>query len=95
MTLGDVIQLKRGYDLPQQSRREGRVPIVTSSGISGRHAEAMAKGPGVVTGRYGTIGKVYWVTEDFWPHNTTLYVRDFKGNDPRFIKHSVISTCLC
>ncbi|MFX8860296.1 restriction endonuclease subunit S, partial [Acinetobacter baumannii] len=45
------------------------------------------KGPGVVTGRYGTIGNVYFVKEDFWPLNTTLYVRDFKGNDPRFIAY--------
>ncbi len=45
------------------------------------------KGPGVVTGRYGTIGEVFYVSEDFWPLNTTLYVRDFKGNDPRFISY--------
>ena len=47
----------------------------------------MVKGPGVVTGRYGTIGKVFFIEEDFWPLNTTLYVRDFKGNDPRFISY--------
>jgi type I restriction enzyme, S subunit len=45
----------------------------------------MVKGPGVVTGRYGTIGQVYFVENDFWPLNTTLYIRDFKGNDPKFI----------
>jgi type I restriction enzyme S subunit len=38
----------------------------------------------VVTGRYGTLGKVFFVNEDFWPLNTALYVQDFKGNDPRF-----------
>jgi type I restriction enzyme, S subunit len=38
----------------------------------------------VVTGRYGTIGEVFYVEEDFWPLNTTLYVRDFKGNSPRY-----------
>ena len=47
----------------------------------------MVKGPGVVTGRYGTIGQVFYVEEDFWPLNTTLYVRDFKGNDPQFIHY--------
>ena len=41
----------------------------------------------MITGRYGTLGKVYFVPEDFWPLNTTLYVRDFKGNDPRFIAY--------
>ena len=49
--------------------------------------ESKVKGPGVITGRYGTLGKVYFVPEDFWPLNTTLYVRDFKGNDPRFIAY--------
>ncbi|MFO1454618.1 MAG: restriction endonuclease subunit S [Steroidobacteraceae bacterium] len=85
--LGDVIELKRGYDLPQQDRRPGVVPLVSSSGVTDHHAEAMAKGPGVVTGRYGTLGKVFYVTEDFWPLNTTLYVRDFKGNDARFVSY--------
>lgn len=47
----------------------------------------MVKAPGVVTGRYGTIGQVYYITQDFWPLNTSLYVRDFKGNDPKFISY--------
>ena len=80
--LGDVIELTRGYDLPQQDRLPGRVPIVTSSSSCWRHSKAMARGPGVITGRYGTLGLVFYVTEDFWPLNTTLYVRDFKGNNP-------------
>ena len=41
----------------------------------------------MVTGRYGTLGKVFFIPSDFWPLNTTLYVRDFKGNDPRFISY--------
>lgn len=85
--LGDVIELKRGYDLPQQERHSGRVPIVSSSGVTGYHSKAMVKGPGVVTGRYGTLGQVFYIENDFWPLNTTLYVRDFKGNDPRFISY--------
>jgi len=85
--LGDVLTLQRGYDLPERDRREGTVPIVTSSGITGFHDTAKAEGPGVVTGRYGTLGEVYFIKEDFWPHNTTLFVRDFKGNDPLFIKY--------
>lgn len=83
--LGDVIELKRGYDLPRQARSPGVVPIVSSSGVSGYHSEAKVPAPGVVTGRYGTLGEVFYVSEDFWPLNTTLYVRDFKGNDPRFV----------
>ena len=87
LLLGDVIELKRGYDLPQQRRQKGTVPIVSSSGITDWHADSMVKGPGVVTGRYGTLGQVFYIAEDFWPLNTTLYVRDFKGNDPRFISY--------
>ncbi|TBM20512.1 restriction endonuclease subunit S [Hafnia alvei] len=83
--LGDVIELKRGYDLPKTTRLAGRIPVVSSSGESGFHNESKVTAPGVVTGRYGTIGKVFYLDIDFWPLNTTLYVRDFKGNDPLFI----------
>jgi type I restriction enzyme, S subunit len=83
--LGDCIDLKRGYDLPSQLRKPGTVPIVSSSGPSGFHSTAKAKAPGIVTGRYGTIGQVFFIEEEFWPLNTTLYVRDFKGHEPRFV----------
>lgn len=86
-TLGEVIELKRGYDLPTRSRRPGPYPVVSSSGTTDMHAEFKAAAPGVVTGRYGTIGEVYYITTNYWPLNTTLYVRDFKGNDPRFINY--------
>ena len=86
-TLGGVIEFKRGYDLPQRDRIPGSVPLVSSSGVTDFHAEAKVKGPGVVTGRYGTLGEVFFIQEDFWPLNTALYVRDFKGNDPRFISY--------
>lgn len=82
--LGDFLTLKRGYDLPTKHRTRGDVPIVSSSGITGSHNEAKVEGPGVITGRYGTLGEVFYVTQDYWPLNTALYVRDFKGNDPRF-----------
>ena len=85
--LGDFVELKRGYDLPQAKRQPGSIPLVSSSGVSDRHNVAMVKGPGVVTGRYGTIGQVFYVEDDFWPLNTTLYVRDFKGNDRKFIHY--------
>jgi type I restriction enzyme, S subunit len=85
VALGDVIELKRGYDLPTAQRRQGSVPIVSSSGPTGFHDEAKVTGPGVVTGRYGTLGEVFYIKEDFWPLNTALYVRDFKGNHPRFV----------
>jgi type I restriction enzyme S subunit len=85
LTLGDVCELKRGYDLPSSSRVKGTVPVISSSGPTGFHNKAMAQAPGVVTGRYGTLGDVFYIYEDFWPLNTALYVRDFKGNDPRYV----------
>ena len=83
--LGAALRLQRGFDLPHRSRRNGSVPIISSSGILDTHDEARAHAPGVVTGRYGTIGEVFFVTEDFWPLNTTLFVSDFKGNVPLFL----------
>jgi type I restriction enzyme S subunit len=85
--LGDVITLQRGFDLPNQNRVYGEFPIVSSNGISDYHNEYKVKSPGVVTGRYGTIGEVYYITSDFWPLNTSLYVKDFKGNDVRFVNY--------
>ncbi len=87
MPLGDVITLQRGFDLPSQDRKPGKVPIVSSSGVSDYHSEVGVKGPGVVTGRYGTIGQVFLIKEDYWPLNTTLWVKDFHGNDPHFASY--------
>jgi type I restriction enzyme S subunit len=85
--LGDVLTLKRGHDLPDSERKDGDIPIVSSSGITGYHNEPRAKAPGVVTGRYGTLGEVFYVEKDYWPLNTALYVTDFKGNHPRFVAY--------
>ena len=85
--LGEVLTLKRGHDLPEERRVAGPVPVVSSSGITGSHNEAKATPPGVVTGRYGTIGEVFYVDEPYWPLNTALYVIDYKGNNPRFIAY--------
>lgn len=82
--LGDILTLKRGHDLPEHSRQEGTIPVVSSSGITGYHKEAKAVAPGVVTGRYGTLGEVFYLDEDYWPLNTALYVVDFKGTHPKF-----------
>ena len=89
--LGDVVNLKRGYDLPRSKRQEGNVPVVSSSGITGHHNEAKVKAPGVVTGRYGTLGEIHYIEKDFWPLNTTLYVQDFKGNDPRYVSYLLLT----
>lgn len=89
--LGKMMTLQRGFDLPEQDRKNGDIPIVTSSGITGYHNHAPVKGPGVITGRYGTIGVVHYVEGDYWPHNTTLFVKDFKGNNPLFLRYLLTS----
>lgn len=83
--LGDVAPLQRGFDLPTSQLRTGLFPVVYSNGVLSFHDKAMAKGPGVITGRSGTIGKVHYVNQDYWPHNTTLWVTNFKGNDERYV----------
>lgn len=85
ISLGEVSRLRRGYDLPTQDRRSGTVPIFAANGPVGVHEIHKVKGPGVVTGRSGSIGKVHFVDDDFWPLNTALYVEDFFGNYPQFI----------
>lgn len=82
---GELATLQRGFDLPEKKRCKGDVPIFSSSGLTGYHDQAKIKGPGVITGRNGTIGKVFFTEEDFWPLNTALYVKDFHGNHPEFV----------
>lgn len=83
--LGNVLNFKRGYDLPSSQRIIGDIPIISSSGISDYHNTYKKDGEGIVTGRYGTLGNVYYVNGKYWPLNTTLYITDFKKNSPKFI----------
>lgn len=83
--LTDVITLQRGFDLPEAQRKDGSVPVVASTGIAGYHSEKRVDGPGVVIGRSGSIGGGQYITDDFWPLNTTLWVKDFKAHNPRFV----------
>jgi type I restriction enzyme, S subunit len=80
--LQDLLVLQRGFDLPASSRTEGAYPLIAASGPNGTHDVAMASGPGVVTGRSGVLGKVFLVLEDYWPLNTTLWVKEFKHSTP-------------
>lgn len=83
--VGDLLQLQRGFDITKSQQSHGSFPVVSSGGIKSFHSEAMAKGPGVVIGRKGTLGKVFYVESDYWPHDTTLWVKDFKANYPRLV----------
>jgi type I restriction enzyme, S subunit len=80
--LSDLLVLQRGFDLPSSSRVEGPYPVMAASGPSGTHNEYAVKGPGVTTGRSGVLGKVFLVQDDFWPLNTSLWVKEFRISQP-------------
>ena len=82
--LGDLFQLQRGFDLPTQKRIDGDYPIYASTGISQLHNEYKVKAPGIVTGRSGSLGEVFYVDKDFWPLNTTLWIKEYKNATPLF-----------
>jgi type I restriction enzyme S subunit len=85
VNLGSFISLQRGHDLTWRERRRGEIPVMGSAGQNGCHDTAIAKGPGVVLGRSGaSFGQAHYCEQDFWPHNTALYVTDFHANDPLF-----------
>ena len=85
----DFSPLQRGFDLPADQIKEGTYPVVYSNGINNYHSEYKSKAPGVVTGRSGTIGEVTYVIQDYWPHNTSLWVTDFKDNHPKFVFYAL------
>jgi type I restriction enzyme, S subunit len=85
------MELQRGVDITKDEQVEGDVPVVSSGGISSYHNEAIMKGPGVILGRKGSVGSVHYVEQDYWPHDTTLYVKEFRGNLPRFVYYKMCS----
>lgn len=85
--LGDLLMFQRGFDITKQQQSDGLVPIVSSSGVSSFHNESKVAGPGVVIGRKGSLGTVHYLDTDYWPHDTTLWVKDFKANSPRFLSY--------
>jgi type I restriction enzyme, S subunit len=87
MPFGEFATLQRGKDLTKSQFRDGTVPVGGSNGIIGYHDTAIASGPGITVGRSGSAGKVTYFEQDFWPHNTALYVKDFHGNDPLFTRY--------
>ncbi|HEY0348286.1 MAG TPA: restriction endonuclease subunit S, partial [Pyrinomonadaceae bacterium] len=88
--LDEVVFLQRGFDLPTPERLPGPYPIVAASGPSGTHNQFMVRGPGVTTGRSGVLGNVYFVHEDFWPLNTSLWVKEFRHATPAYAYHLLL-----
>ncbi len=89
--LGQQITLQRGFDITQAQQDSGQIPIVSSSGITSYHSKSMVEGPGVVIGRKGKLGDAFYIEGPFWPHDTSLWVKDFHGNQPRFVAMSLRS----
>lgn len=87
LKLGEILTFQRGFDITKKEQSPGIVPIVSSSGISSYHNKYKVKSPSVVIGRKGTLGTVHYIEQDCWPHDTTLWVKDFKDNYPRFLSY--------
>jgi type I restriction enzyme S subunit len=85
--LDSVLVLQRGFDLPSSKRTSGKFPVLAASGPSGTHHEFIVGGPGVTTGRSGVLGKVFYVHDDFWPLNTSLWVKEFRHSRPAYAFH--------
>lgn len=85
MRISSFAPLQRGFDLPTSQLKDGPFPVAYSNGILAHHEKYMVKGPGVITGRSGTIGNITYCERDFWPHNTSLWVTSFEKSDPKFV----------
>ena len=85
--LGQIVSLQRGFDLPTQSRSEGKIAVIGSNGIVGFHNSMPSEVPipGLMLGRSGSVGEITYWDKKYWPLNTVLYVKDFHGNDPYFL----------
>ncbi len=73
--LGDVVELAYGKGLKTEDRIEGNIPVYGSSGVVGYHNEPLVDGPGIIVGRKGNVGSVFWSETGFFPIDTTYYVR--------------------
>ncbi|MBI3143253.1 MAG: restriction endonuclease subunit S [Bacteroidetes bacterium] len=83
--LGELVTFQRGHDLTRTQMQEGIYPVAGSNGVIGYHNEFTTKAPSITIGRSGNIGNAYFFDTDFWAHNTTLYIKEFKNCDPKFI----------
>jgi type I restriction enzyme S subunit len=77
--LGEVLELRYGKSLPETKRIKGSYPVYGSGGKVGSHKEALVEGPGIIVGRKGSIGAVYWEKNSFFPIDTVYYVRNFEN----------------
>ena len=84
LPLGEALTFQRGFDITKDEQKDGPYPVISSSGPKTTHAEFKVRGPGVIIGRKGSLGTVFYSESDYWPHDTTLWIKDFHGNHPKF-----------
>ena len=72
--LGDVVELRYGKSLPDRDRKFGEVPVYGSGGIGGWHDVPLVSGPGIIVGRKGSVGAVFYEPRNFFPIDTAYYV---------------------
>ena len=83
--LGECLELQRGYDLTSSQMQGGKVAVVGSNGIIGYHNSERGNSPCITVGRSGSVGKVHYYEQPTWAHNTVLFLKDFKGNNPKYL----------
>ena len=84
-TVGDVLQLQRGHDLPRTEMTGGKYPVAGSTGTLGYHDEFTAEAPVIVMGRSGNIGNPRLYLCNCWTHNTSLYVKQIYEAEPLWV----------
>lgn len=89
--LEEIVLFQRGHDLPKAKMNEGKYPVAGSNGIIGYHNNFTTKGPGVTIGRSGNIGNPSYYKNDYWAHNTVLYVKEFRNAYPKFIYYFLLT----
>ena len=86
----ELCVLRRGQDLRKEDFKKGEYEVAGSNGVIGFHNTFNYHAPGVTVGRSGSCGSVHYYEKNFWAHNTSLVVRDFKNNYPLFIYYKLI-----
>ena len=84
LPLGNVLTFQRGFDITKAEQSDGPYWVISSSGPKSTNEQFKVEGPGVIIGRKGSLGTVFYSGANYWPHDTTLWVKDFHGNNPKF-----------
>jgi type I restriction enzyme S subunit len=84
-TIGDICIFNYGSGLSEKKRRSGEIPVYGSNGIIGYHDEALVHEPGIIIGRKGTLGKVFFSRVPFYPIDTTFYITTGKDYHLQFL----------